>query len=96
MKIPHSHCGFTSTDLIALLASALMLLLITSEWLFSQSPNHPGLDNLANRTACSANLRSIAQSMTIYAQSDQATFPCTPGPSGDTYSNAPQNPMGYT
>jgi len=94
-SMPSRRRGFTSTDLIALLASALALLLIISEWLFSQSPNHLGLDNLANRTACSANLRSIVQSMTIYAQSNEGIYPCTPGPSGDTYSNAPQNPTGY-
>ena len=96
MNSPHSRrSGFTSTDLLALLACVLVLLLITSEWLFCQSPNQPGLDNVANRTACAANLRSIVQSMTIYAQSNQAAFPCTPGPDADTYSNAPQNPTGY-
>ena len=34
--------------------------------------------------------------MTIYAQSYDEVFPCVPGPSGDTYHNQPQNPMGWT
>jgi len=50
---------------------------------------------LANRTACSANLRLIMQSMTIYAQTNGGVFPCVPGPIGDTYNNQPQNPFGW-
>ncbi|HTV47693.1 MAG TPA: hypothetical protein VMG59_04550 [Phycisphaerae bacterium] len=96
MNSPHSRrSGFTSTDLLALFVSVFVLVLIVAEGLFCQSPNQPGLDNVANRTACAANLRSIAQSMTIYAQSNEGVYPCTPGPDTNTYSNAPQSPTGY-
>ena len=37
---------------------------------------------LANRSVCAANIRSIAQSMIIYAQANRTRFPCTPGPYG--------------
>ncbi|HTV47556.1 MAG TPA: hypothetical protein VMG59_03840 [Phycisphaerae bacterium] len=52
---------------------------------------------LANRTECEANIRSILQSMTIYAQSNNATFPCvlgsvdSTGDYGNSASNIPSN-----
>ncbi len=48
---------------------------------------------LPNRAICSANVRGIIQSMSIYAQSSQGQFPCTPGPQKNMYSNAPQAPL---
>ncbi|HTV48548.1 MAG TPA: hypothetical protein VMG59_08895 [Phycisphaerae bacterium] len=50
----------------------------------------------ASRTTCEANIRSILQSMAIYAQSNGGVFPCVPGPTGNTYENQPQNPVGWT
>ena len=50
---------------------------------------------LANRTVCAANARSIAQSMCVYAQANQTRFPSTPGPYGSHMrlgSNLPAGP----
>ncbi len=48
---------------------------------------------LADRAVCMANVRGIIQSMLIYAQSNQGTFPLTPGDGQTAYENVPKEPL---
>lgn len=50
----------------------------------------------ANRAVCSANIRGIVQSVTIYAQSNHKMFPATAGSINGTYSNDAEPPIGIT
>ncbi len=77
--------GITRLELIVVLVAAGLLTCLI--------PTLARPLTLANRAVCSANIRGIIQSMIIYAQSNNDQFPCTPGPDGNTYSNAPQAPM---
>jgi len=79
-----SH-GITRLELIVVLVAAGLLTILI--------PRLAAPMELSNRAVCSANLRGIIQSMIIYAQSNNGQLPCTPGPDGSTYSNAPQAPM---
>lgn len=79
-----SH-GITRLELIVVLVAAGLLT--------SLIPRLARPMELSNRAVCSANVRGIIQSMIIYAQSNNGQFPCTLGPDGSTYSNAPQSPM---
>ncbi len=79
--------GFTMLELIVLVFMSTILLVVLMESLGT------GEGGLPNRAICSANIRGIIQAMYIYAQSENGQFPCTPGPNGVAYSNAPQNPM---
>src|SRR5271170_2833752 len=88
-KRKSSH-GFTLIELLVVISIIALLIAILL-------PSLAKAKELANRTACSANVRSVLQSMTIYAQSNQATYPCVPGPTapGGTYENQATNPSGY-
>src|SRR5271170_5954145 len=74
--------GFTLIELLVVISIIALLIAILL-------PSLAKAKELANRTACSANVRSILQSMTIYAQSNQSTFPCVVGPvaSSGAYAN---------
>ena len=78
-------CGITRLELIVVLVAAGLLTCLI--------PRLARPMELSNLAVCSANIRGIVQSMIIYAQSNNGEFPCTPGPDGSTYSNAPQAPM---
>jgi len=65
--------GFTLIELLVVISIIALLIAILL-------PSLAKAKELANRTACEANIRSILQSMTIYAQSNQSTFPCVVGP----------------
>ncbi|HTV47013.1 MAG TPA: prepilin-type N-terminal cleavage/methylation domain-containing protein [Phycisphaerae bacterium] len=81
--------GFTLIELLVVISIIALLIAILL-------PSLAKAKELANRTACSANIRSILQSMAIYAQSNQATFPCVPGPASTaSYANQAANPSGY-
>ena len=81
--------GFTRLELIVLLAMGFITLAVAVSLL---TPTLCIDCELPNRAICSANIRGIIQSMYIYAQSNNGHFPCTPGPNGVAYSNAPQSP----
>ncbi|HTV47421.1 MAG TPA: prepilin-type N-terminal cleavage/methylation domain-containing protein [Phycisphaerae bacterium] len=80
--------GFTLIELLVVISIIALLIAILL-------PSLAKAKELANRTACEANIRSILQSMTIYAQSNQSTFPCVAGPAAPTgqYANSPTNAM---
>ncbi len=77
--------GLTRLELIVLLAAGFITIALLK-------PTICVVCELPNRAVCSANIRGIIQSMYIYAQSNNGRFPCTPGPNGVAYSNAPQYP----
>ena len=94
--------GFTSADLLVLVAVGIVLVVLVPIFLFSQLT----LDRpLANQAVCSVNVRSLIQSMIIYAQDNNnefpaassnansntanQMFPAASGPTGNTYANGP-------
>ena len=80
-----SSYGITRLELIVVVVAAGLLTCLIP---FLARPME-----LSNRAVCSADIRGIIQSMIIYAESNNGRLPCTPGPDGTTYSNAPQAPM---
>ena len=65
------HRGFTLIELLVVISIIALLIAILL-------PSLARAKELANRAVCSANVRSIIQSMVIYAQSNGNIFPCTP------------------
>jgi hypothetical protein len=72
----HSSRGFTRTDLLVLLIAIGIIILLIAILL----PGGPVSREIPDRTLCSMNLRSIIQSMTIYAQNNNRAFPYVSGP----------------
>ena len=64
--------GFTLIELLVVISIIALLIAILL-------PSLARAKELANRAVCSANVRGIIQSMFIYAQSNNSTFPATPG-----------------
>ncbi|HTV47014.1 MAG TPA: prepilin-type N-terminal cleavage/methylation domain-containing protein [Phycisphaerae bacterium] len=87
-KKPKYRAGFTLIELLVVISIIALLIAILL-------PSLAKAKELANRVACSANIRSIIQSMTIYAQSNSGAFPDCPGPGSTTYANQATNPTGY-
>ncbi len=78
--------AFTLIELLVVISIIALLIAILL-------PSLSRAKELANRAVCSANERSILQSMIIYAQSNNNYFPSVVGPSGTTYQNDPGNPV---
>ena len=84
--------GFTLIELLVVISIIALLIAILL-------PSLARAKELANRAVCSANVRGIIQSMFIYAQSNNSTFPATPAgstPGGITAGGAPGQPLGAT
>ena len=79
--------GFTLIELLVVISIIALLIAILL-------PALARAKELANRAVCSANVRSLVQSMVIYAQSNKSIFPCTPGNTGNTYTNQPSGVNG--
>ncbi len=79
--------GFTLIELLVVISIIALLIAILL-------PALARAKELANRAVCSANVRSLVQSMVIYAQSNKSTFPCTPGNTGGTFYNSPTGVAG--
>jgi prepilin-type N-terminal cleavage/methylation domain-containing protein len=79
--------GFTLIELLVVISIIALLIAILL-------PALAKAKELANRTVCSSNVRSMCQGFLIYAQSNKGVFPATPGnPNGDYY-NAPTGVAG--
>jgi prepilin-type N-terminal cleavage/methylation domain-containing protein len=79
--------GFTLIELLVVISIIALLIAILL-------PALARAKELANRAVCSANVRSLVQSMVIYAQSNKAVFPTTPGNTAGTFYNAPTGVTG--
>ena len=77
--------GFTLIELLVVISIIALLIAILL-------PSLARSKELANRAVCSANVRSIVQSMVIYAQSNDSQFPTVAAPVGTTYINGAGNP----
>ncbi len=92
-----SFAGFTRFDLVALTASVFATALIFLILLPSMGPG-----GLANRAVCSVNIRSLIQSMIMYAQDNNNQFPAVSGnattinTSGNQMFPAASGPTGNT
>ena len=84
---PQARKGFTLIELLVVISIIALLIAILL-------PALARAKELANRAVCSANVRSLVQSMVIYAQSNKGVFPCTPGNTGNTYTNQPSGVNG--
>ncbi len=80
-----SKYGFTLIELLVVISIIALLIAILL-------PSLAKAKELANRAVCSANIRSIIQSMTIYAQSNNSQFPTVVTPNSTTYQNNPGTP----
>ncbi|HTV49534.1 MAG TPA: prepilin-type N-terminal cleavage/methylation domain-containing protein [Phycisphaerae bacterium] len=65
--------AFTLIELLVVISIIALLISILL-------PSLAKAKELADRAVCSANIRSIIQSMTIYAQDSHGVFPCAVGP----------------
>ena len=79
--------GFTLIELLVVISIIALLIAILL-------PALARAKELANRAVCSANVRSLVQSMVIYAQSNKSVFPCTPGNTSNQYTNQPSGVQG--
>jgi prepilin-type N-terminal cleavage/methylation domain-containing protein len=79
--------GFTLIELLVVISIIALLIAILL-------PALARAKELANRAVCSANVRSLVQSMVIYAQSNKGIYPTTPGNTSGTYYNAPTGVAG--
>ncbi len=77
--------GFTLIELLVVISIIALLIAILL-------PSLSKAKELANRAVCSANVRSIIQSMLIYAQSNSDQFPSVDAPAASTYQNGPGTP----
>ncbi len=77
-KIQH---GFTLVELLVVVSIIALLIALLL-------PALSRARELANRAVCSANVRSIIQSMIIYAQSNKNQFPAVPGSGWGGYANS--------
>lgn len=87
--MPHGRAlksGFTLIELLVVISIIALLIAILL-------PSLARARELANRAVCSANERSILQSMIIYAQSDNNYFPSVVGPADSTYQNNVGDPL---
>lgn len=78
--------GFTLIELLVVISIIAVLIAILL-------PALARARELANRSVCSANVRSIVQAMVIYAQNSQNAFPAVPPLNASTYQNGPGNPV---
>ncbi len=88
----HKHSGtvgrgFTLIELLVVISIIALLIAILLPALAQAKED-------ANRAVCSSNVRSLVQSMVIYAQSNHSVFPTTPGNSAGTFYNAPTGVAG--
>ena len=80
-----SNRGFTLIELLVVISIIALLIAILL-------PSLAKAKELANRSVCSANVRSIVQSLIIYAQSNNGQFASVEAPSSTTYQNGPGTP----
>ena len=80
------HRGFTLIELLVVISIIALLIAILL-------PSLARAKELANRAVCSANVRSIIQSMVVYAQTNGNTFPCVPGNSAAGVYTNPITPV---
>ncbi len=73
--------GFTLIELLVVISIIALLIAILL-------PALAKARELANRAVCSVNVRSLIQSMIIYAQDNSQMFPTTLGTTGASYTNA--------
>ena len=76
------HRGFTLIELLVVISIIALLIAILL-------PALAKARELANRAVCSVNIRSLIQSMIIYAQDNSQMFPTALGTTAATYDNAP-------
>ena len=76
------HRGFTLIELLVVISIIALLIAILL-------PALAKARELANRAVCSVNIRSLIQSMIIYAQDNSQMFPTAMGTTAATYDNSP-------
>ena len=86
---PQARKGFTLIELLVVISIIALLIAILL-------PALARAKELANRAVCSANVRSLVQSVIIYAQSNKGVFPTTPGNTAGTFYNAPTGVPGVS
>ena len=91
MSAPHLQNGRLGTTLIELLVVISIIALLIGLLL----PALAAAREMSNRTACSANIHGITQSMIAYAADSNDQFPSTPGEFGGMYINSPLPPGHY-
>ena len=80
--------GLTLIELLAVIVVIALIIVV----LF---PSNMDDRELSNRVVCAANIRGIVQCMSVYANSNDGLFPCTPGPIDNRYINTPTAPISY-
>lgn len=78
--------AFTRSELLIV---AVLIVVIVLLFFSSINVNIGNNRELANRAVCAENVRSLVQSMIIYAQDNHNEFPAALGPTGGTYANKP-------
>ena len=89
------RAGFTIVDLLSIVAT-----LVVGASVFAQFSPLAKAREMANRTACAANLHGIYQSMYTYSNSNQDRFPvfgaATVGDQGNAFGFRYKSKMGVT
>ncbi len=85
-----SHRGFTRTDLVVLIVVGAVGVLLA--WAFLM-PSLIVTREIPTRAICSVNVRSLIQSMIIYAQDNNNEFPAASASSSDTANRNSANQM---
>ncbi len=90
-EIPRLDCrrAFTLIELLVVISIIALLIAILL-------PALARAKELANRVVCASNVRSIVQSMVIYAQSNKGIFPETPGLPHAAFRNFPTGVNGVS
>jgi prepilin-type N-terminal cleavage/methylation domain-containing protein len=82
--------GFTLVELLVVISIIALLIALLL-------PALARAKELANRTVCASNVKSIIESMVIYAQSNENLFPSVPGSGWGQYANSNWFPnVGYS